>query len=744
MIIRVQVPSLIYCRIAICSLFFFILTTEIKSQNIVPNYSFEDYSSLPNEYGDWWKCDQWDNVNGFVGFLWPYASPDYLHTSGTGGVDLPISTFGTLDPHEGEAIMGFIAFYEYEPDYREYLSAVFTTPMVPGTTYTVSFWISNGETGWYVNGGCENVAIQFSEGPLLQIDHEPIGGTPQVEIPGIFWTDVWELITFTYTADAPYDKLTIGNFNNDASTAYSAFAPYGEPGAYYFIDEITVMPELIITTIIDTTICIGSSYTLPDGTIIEAAGTYNTVLTGAGGADSIIVTNLFVAPVYEILTSAAMCAGGIYILPDGTEAYGAGTYFSYLLTSYGCDSTIITVLSEVPFLTYAIDTTICEGETYFLPDGITTDTAGIYITTLITASGCDSIITTDLSVMSVSIVTINASVCSGSTYTLPDGIEVSLAGIYTNTFISVAGCDSTIITNLITTTDFDIIVEADICEGEEYVLPDGIIVTAAETYNNSFVTAGGCDSSITTNLEVHPIPIVSFELPEFICIESGNLLLVAIPAGGVFSGTGVSGNIFDPVIAGVGGPFEINYLFTDINGCISEFIDSVSVIQNFADAGMDTTINYGETILLNGNAGGDYNWEPSAGLNCSDCSSPTATPVETTNYILTSTDENGCFATDLITVTVIGESGMVIPNAFSPNHDGANDVFHIVENGIVINYFTIYDRWGQMIYSSSSAPITWDGTFKGKDMEVGVYIFKAEYVLGEINKIRSGTITLLR
>lgn len=68
----------------------------LTAQNIIPNFSFENYSALPDDYGQWYKCNDWDNVNGFGAFLWPYASPDYLHTSGGVGVDLPVSTFGTF------------------------------------------------------------------------------------------------------------------------------------------------------------------------------------------------------------------------------------------------------------------------------------------------------------------------------------------------------------------------------------------------------------------------------------------------------------------------------------------------------------------------------------------------------------------------------------------------------------------------------------------------------------------------
>ncbi|MFZ1635941.1 MAG: hypothetical protein WAT43_18800, partial [Chitinophagales bacterium] len=95
----------------------------LNAQNLVPNSSFESYSGLPVSYGEWFRCNDWDNVNGYPAFAWPYASPDYLHNSGGVGVNLPNTVFATVSAHEGEAVFGFIAYHGPEPNFREYLSA---------------------------------------------------------------------------------------------------------------------------------------------------------------------------------------------------------------------------------------------------------------------------------------------------------------------------------------------------------------------------------------------------------------------------------------------------------------------------------------------------------------------------------------------------------------------------------------------------------------------------------------------
>ena len=715
----------------------------LTAQNIIPNFSFENYSALPDDYGQWYKCNDWDNVNGFGAFLWPYASPDYLHTSGGVGVDLPVSTFGTLSPHDGNAIMGLITYYPTTADYREYLSVPFTEPMIIGNSYNISFWISNGESGWYCNGGCDRVGIRFSTGELTQVDHEPIGGTPHFEIPGIFWTDEWQQISFTFVADAAYDRLTLGNFYSDALTAFNDFAPSGTNGAYYFIDEMVVIPDAV-TTLIDTTICDGEFYTLPDGTTTNAAGTYTVTLTGAGGADSIIITNLFLSAVYNEITNAEICEGENYILPDGSIVTTSGTYINNLFTIAGCDSTITTNLTVLPFFSTFIDTSICEGENYILPDGIIVTTAGIYNTTLISVGGCDSIITTTLTTISPIILIVDVEICSGAEYILPDGILVTVAGTYTSILTAVSGCDSTIITNLSMATEFNTLINADICFGESYILPDGTSTSSSGTYITNFIAAGGCDSVVTTTLIVHENPVAIFNLQDFVCLESVPIILVATPEGGIYSGTGVSDDTFDPELTGVGGPFEIIYTVTDVYGCSDTINDFISVIQNFANAGYDTTINAGSSSFLHGDSGGNYLWSPPDGLNCVDCANPIATPFSTTTYLLISMDEYGCMASDEVTVNVIGSVDVNIPNAFSANNDGINDIYHIILNGAQLIHFSVYDRWGQLIYFTESGPIAWDGTSSGKDQEVGVYVYRIEYELNGVKILRSGSITLLR
>lgn len=145
-----------------------------------------------------------------------------------------------------------------------------------------------------------------------------------------------------------------------------------------------------------------------------------------------------------------------------------------------------------------------------------------------------------------------------------------------------------------------------------------------------------------------------------------------------------------------------------------------------AEAGDNLMIVSGETVSLNGQGtGSSFNWSPPNGLSCTDCPTPEASPAQTTTYMLTVTNEYGCQRRDSVVIRVGCDNDVVfIPNAFSPNEDGQNDVFYVRSKGLRnVDYLRIYDRWGKLMFESNSLSQGWDGTNNGKPVMPGVYIY---------------------
>ncbi|MBK6482672.1 MAG: hypothetical protein IPG01_05960 [Chitinophagaceae bacterium] len=227
-------------------IFIAFIESALRAQNLVPNYSFETSNAIPTGYGQWYNCATWNDVNNFVGFAWPYASPDYLHTAAAtlSGVQLPSTAFGTVNAHSGNAIMGFAAWLAGTPDYREYVAIAMSSPMTIGQTYDVSFYITNGTNN--LNGSsCDHIAVNFSVSPLTQLTHEVINAAPQCDNTSQLWSPGWTQVTFTITPAVAYNYLTIGHFKSDVNTLHSYNGP-GSDGAYYYIDDVVVQPQVIL------------------------------------------------------------------------------------------------------------------------------------------------------------------------------------------------------------------------------------------------------------------------------------------------------------------------------------------------------------------------------------------------------------------------------------------------------------------------------------------------------------------
>jgi len=158
----------------------------------------------------------------------------------------------------------------------------------------------------------------------------------------------------------------------------------------------------------------------------------------------------------------------------------------------------------------------------------------------------------------------------------------------------------------------------------------------------------------------------------------------------------------------------------------------------------DTTISVDQEIQLSTSGGSTYMWTPDTYLDCSDCDNPISTPGNDIIYFIEVTDSLGCSVEDTIVVTVIYYP-LFIPNGFSPNNDNENDILYVRGGGIASIQMHIFDKWGNLVFETLDAEKGWDGTFNGKPVNTGVYVYRMDATLknGE-TLMESGNITLFR
>ena len=342
-----------------------------------------------------------------------------------------------------------------------------------------------------------------------------------------------------------------------------------------------------------------------------------------------------------------------------------GEYHVKLIASNSCSSDTVTGNLKISGFLGTNFAAICEGDSVLI-NGLYRKSAGIFEALFLSYAGCDSIIKTNLAVNPIQQIRLNPSICEGEKFTV--GVnKYTTTGIFTDKLKTASGCDSIVITNLVVNPVKQAFQNPSICQGEIFQVGINKYTTGGR-YTDLLKTSSGCDSIVITTLTVNPIPFVTLGNDTIIC--PGDLITL------------------DP------GRGFIRYKWSD-----GSELSNLQIIQP-----------------------GKYSVNVFDGL---------------------------CSASDTIYIDVCGAE-LWFPNVFTPNEDGKNDHFRPVINGVLRSYhILIFNRWGQQLYDSADALTGWDGKYKGNICPEGVYYFIAEYSTGMLpltqkQSIKRGAVTLLR
>ena len=286
-------------------------------------------------------------------------------------------------------------------------------------------------------------------------------------------------------------------------------------------------------------------------------------------------------------------------------------------------------------------------------------------------------------------------------------------------------------------------------------LPDNVDLTglAAGTYSVTVSDASGCmlDSTVTLG---EPTPMtLTFDPYPASCEIASNGWDTVYAEGG----TPVYNYLWSTVPQTIGGlavnmmPGTYYVTVTDANGCsamdstvigalplfVVDATDSINIIRDYGGIVQVTE----DTVAIFG-----YQWSPLAGLADPYAPYTFAMPDSTTTYTVTVTDINtGCQASDTVIVFVSPNPYVYVPNAFSPNADDRNDLFFpIPGDGVTIESFRIYNRWGELVFNGDWI-IGWDGRRNGKLCTMDAYVYVCEFIIPDgTRKVKYGNVTLVR
>ena len=444
-------------------------------------------------------------------------------------------------------------------------------------------------------------------------------------------------------------------------------------------------------------ICEGEGF-FAAGDTQTMTGVYIDSLATVNNCDSIVITDLIVMPKFESTEIVSICFGETYFAGGDDQAV-TGVYRDTFQTIFGCDSVIVTGLVVEPFFDIDIETGICDGDSILLGGAYQYD-AGIFVDSLQSSFGCDSIVTTTLFIYDNFDDEFDISICGGDSIFLA-GAYQTMGGIYVDSLQSVTGCDSIVTTNL-TIIPPTILIASDeeICSGESVEL----FVQGAETVR--------WEPSIGLTCSTCPNPVASPDV-------TTTYTVTATSCAGTQSEIFVTVNVYDPPSIVVTADLEV------LKG------EETILVAETSDPFATVTWSTGDDVL------------------CTDCEEVAVSPIVGTTYTATAVDDFGCSSEDHVTLIInddckFGE--FEIPNIISPNGDGANDEFEIRYNGVSdISLLRIYNRWGELVFETDNIENRWDGTFRGQQLNPGVYVYYLEGHCLDDNKFTlTGNITILK
>lgn len=533
-----------------------------------------------------------------------------------------------------------------------------------------------------------NINITIPESMVYKLSFEPYnnticqGDSLLIKIDDVFSKYIW--------SNGDTNSSIIINPVDTMKLFVSVFDSYGCESN----DTLTINVNPILTTNIIDTICQGETYNL-FGFNVDSVGVFTNIMVSIFGCDSIVNLDLKMKPRYNDTIYAEICQGETYSL-FGFDEDSTNVYTHSFQSILECDSVVNLNLKVNTNYNDTIYANICIGETYNL-FGFNEDSTNVYTHSFQSISGCDSIVNLNLKVNPSFNDTIYGEICQGDTYSL-FGFNETSSGLFTRNLISIFGCDSIVNLNLKVNPTFNDTIYAEICRGETYNYM-GFQEDSTNFYTHYFQSILGCDSIVNLSLKVNP----SYYDTIYAEICSGEIYTLKgfnESNQGIYSLYLTTNNGCDSIVT-------LNLFVQEMGIYNSIFEEKEIIIEELPitlDARCENCIN--------------YYWNTGA-------TQPLYTIYQYGLYIVSYENACGKFYDSILIISP--KVNVFIPNSFTPLEITNNIFFPIFvdDEEVYVESFEIFNRWGEKVFSNTKK--AWDGTFNGKTVNAGVYIWRLLY-----------------
>ncbi len=673
-------------------------------------------------------------------------------------------------------------------------AAGLTSTNTAATTFTANSGANYTVVG--ANGTCTSSATKsITVNPLPVVSVNPssssicAGSTQTLLASGAnsyTWTPNASLTSFitaatTFTGSTSSSYTVIGTNGTCTASATTSITVNSLP-------SLTIAPNnpSICAGTTQTLLASGaSSYTWSPSTGLTSVNTAATTFTSAtgnsytitgsnGSCTATTATTITVKPLPTLTitpNNPVICPGSAQILSASgatnytwspgsslTSTNTAATTFTgsststYTITgsAAGCNSTTTTTVTVSPTLSITVSpvsATVCAGTTQLFQASGATNYTWSPATNLSSATNSVTLFTAGAS--AIYTITGASGLCSGST-TL--SVNVLTAPVIVSTTPSTSLCAGN-------TQSLSVTGATNYTWSPSNGLTSTNIATPNFTGNTSQIytvtgSNGGCPGTTTVMVNVNPVPNINAS-PATVTLCAGSAVNLKATGGIIYTwnpSTALSSNTVSSPTCNTNSSINYTVTGTDANGCTANAQVSVTVMQapvatfTYVTPGSTApvTINFGNTSQL----ANSYLWQFSGGNPNVNTTvfSPTQTFSSGTYTVVLIASNNGCTDTTQTVISVIDNSFIIMPNVFTPNADGVNEVFKAKLAGIETLNCTIFDRWGLKMFSYSEPLGFWDGrTTAGEQCTDGVYFYVLEATSfdGKTFKLK-GNVTLIK
>ncbi len=666
-------------------LLLFVPLTTLFSQNLVPNWSFEQYSACPTGFTQIANAIGW--YPSYVDNCCSYQV-EYLNACGTSGFQVPSNVWGNHAASTGVAYMSQVTMApSVTTNYRENIYAKLISPLVPGEKYYVSMRVVSATD---CQNTTNNDGIKFSTNSYFSVNNIAAVHSTTVITDQVNWTT----ISGCYVADSAYTYIGVGNFFDDAHTTITTSC-LGCSNQYpgYYVDDISVIPMTIGG---NTAICAGDT----------------SILTASGGS--------------SYLWSNGNTTSSISVTPATTTIYSV----TVINSSCNWDTSIVVTPAGGVNAGISKDTSICSGSNIIL-----TATGG---TTYIWNTGAttSSISVSPTSNSTYTVIVSAGKNCKDTTIQTqvninPPGRGITISG--NNPLCSNGGSDTLIVhgaTTYLWSTGST---------------ASTIIVTPGQDSTYSVITNnGGCNWDTSINVMATGSINANITKDMSVCPDSR----VTLDAKGGNSYLWSTGATTSSINVSPASTTTYSVTVGAEKDCKDTTLATIVTVYSAGTINLccSSSIQLGDSVMLKTTSSGNYIWLPTGTSMCDTCSSIYVKPSETTTYLIQTTTNQGCILRDSVIITIEGCGISWIPNAFTPNGDNLNATFYPKGSCIVSYEMYIFNKWGGLIYETKvSKP--WNGQIynNGNTAQEDTYVY--ELIINTSDKIQRtyiGKVTVLK